>query len=113
VPDAYDSNRVNLATYGTASKFGGLNAQEVFELVATDQPIPGTTPYKLLHGDDSSDPGASSGTDSDASAPTGTDGTGTGTAEANDPATAAATPPADDEFVTALTAPVECEATAQ
>ncbi|MDR2114672.1 MAG: LCP family protein, partial [Bifidobacteriaceae bacterium] len=41
--------RVRLAEWGQGNKFGGASAKEVFDYLALDQPVPGTTPYKLLH----------------------------------------------------------------
>ncbi|MCL2802883.1 MAG: LCP family protein [Micrococcales bacterium] len=50
VPAWSDSNRVEPDDYGSSNPMG-MTAQEVFEYLATDQPIPGTVPYKLINPD--------------------------------------------------------------
>ncbi|MDR1634884.1 MAG: LCP family protein [Bifidobacteriaceae bacterium] len=107
VPAPEDPDRVKLATWGNPDKFGGLTAAEIFELIARDQPVPGTTPYKVANPDAAEQgPSASAGASAAASAdPTG-DGTGT-------PGGGSATPPADDDFITPLTAPVTCAVAGQ
>jgi LCP family protein required for cell wall assembly len=92
--DPVDSNRVVLAGYGTASRFGGLNAEEVFARIATDQPIPGTTPYKVLNAATAPDPSSPASADPSSGN------------EAAPPLDATPTP--DEEFVTPVEAPVTC-----
>jgi LCP family protein required for cell wall assembly len=102
-----DPNRVRLATWGSPNRLGGLNAQEIFELIARDQPIPGTTPYKVAHPGDTDDADRSPSADTsvaaspDSGADPGSGAAGSGTD---------AIPPADDDFITPLTAPVTCDA---
>jgi LCP family protein required for cell wall assembly len=112
VQDTQDTNRVRLASWGAPNRFGGLNAAEVFELIALDQPIPGTTPYKVANPeplDDTSDPSDPSGGDPIGQDPTGEASQGAGGATGTDGAVPQTTvPPADPDFVTPLTAPVTC-----
>jgi LCP family protein required for cell wall assembly len=103
--------RVRLATWGDDSRFGGLNAAEIFELLATDQPIPGTTPYKVAHPETTplEEPDAVPPADSTSSPADGSTGQ-----EGSDAPTAPASPEAaDEDFVTPLNAPVTCEVAGQ
>jgi LCP family protein required for cell wall assembly len=108
-PFAYEGQRVRLTDWGQSDKFGGLGASELFELFALDQPIPGTVPYKLVHGE------APEVTDQPSTTPASPDPADP-TAPADpanpDPPTSA-TPAADDDFVTAANAPVTCEVVGQ
>jgi LCP family protein required for cell wall assembly len=104
VQDTQDPNRVRLATWGNSNRFGGLNAEEVFARLAADQPVPGTSPYKVSQPDAAGSPsqpagGAATATDADPLGPTG---------GAETPGGSAPTP--DDDFITPLTAPVSCPA---
>jgi LCP family protein required for cell wall assembly len=105
-PDSIDANRVKLASWGTDSRFGGLNAAEIFELIATDQQIPGTVPYKLANpeapsGAASAEPDQTASQAPDNSPPDG-------------PNAVAVTPEADDDFVTPRTVPTaECKVEGQ
>jgi hypothetical protein len=105
--DSRDNNRVRLSQYSDRSRFGGLGANEIFELLATDQTIPGTTAYKVEHPEDagSEGDGASPGVDgpSDPSTP----------AETPAPGASDGAPAPDKEFVSPVTAPVTCEAAGQ
>ncbi|MDR1117798.1 MAG: LCP family protein, partial [Bifidobacteriaceae bacterium] len=105
--DSNDNNRVRLSQYSDRSRFGGLGANEIFELLATDRTIPGTVAYKVEHpeeeqsGGDGSTPGVDEPTDP--STP----------AETPDPGASDNAPAPDKEFVSPVTAPVTCEAAGQ
>jgi LCP family protein required for cell wall assembly len=98
VPVSPAGQRVRLSQYGSGSSFGGLGASELFQLLAADQPIPGTTPYKVAN-----DTGQTATGEDPGGGTPGTDATGGGDGTVTPP------PPADDDFVTALDVPVTCE----
>jgi LCP family protein required for cell wall assembly len=116
VQDLYDRNRVQLAEWGQGDRFGGLSAEGVFEVIGRDEAVPGTVPYKLAHPEDLSDADQSGWPDpSDPSAQEGGSAGDPGAVDAAggaEPETSA-TPSADDEFVTPLTAPVTCQMAGQ
>jgi LCP family protein required for cell wall assembly len=111
IPVTSAGQRVRLSAWGSGGRFGGLGAEEIFELMATDQPIPGTTPYKVAHAQ------------TDTASPAPPEATNPGsplTASPDDavspdpaPPASAAPPAADEDFVTPLTAPVTCEVAGQ
>ncbi|MDR1441300.1 MAG: LCP family protein [Bifidobacteriaceae bacterium] len=88
-----DKDRVILAEWGTPGRFGGLNAQEVFQVMAADQPVPGTTPYKAAH------PETPASTEPSTPPPD---------SSSKEPGATTDLPPSDDEFVTPLKAPTKC-----
>ncbi|MDR1186004.1 MAG: LCP family protein [Bifidobacteriaceae bacterium] len=94
-----DSNRVVLAEYGSKDRFGGLGATEIFALIATDRPVPGTIPYKLSNPEPASD----------AASPDPADPSAAGTPGAAPETSTDAAPTADEEFVTPVDAPVTCQ----
>jgi LCP family protein required for cell wall assembly len=99
--DQQDNNRVRLATWHDQSRFGGLNAEELFEVLARDEPVPGTAPYKVLHPDTGSDAVPSD----EPSASGGAEGTlGGGEAGGQGGAGGADAPMPDDDFVSPVTA---------
>jgi LCP family protein required for cell wall assembly len=106
IPITAAGDRVRLSEWGDGERFGGLGAAQIFELLATDQPIPGTTPYKVAHGlaDAASPTPDPAGAQTPADSPT---------PLAPTAPTAPATPAADEDFVTPLTAPVTCEVAGQ
>jgi LCP family protein required for cell wall assembly len=124
VVDAGDGVHVRLAASAGA---GGYSAQDVFDALATDSPVPGTTAYKLAHPDpaatetsEASDGSDESGEASDevyqasgvqASVETAYDPVQvTSSGATQGPSTGASADPApDDGVVTGSNAPVTCE----
>jgi LCP family protein required for cell wall assembly len=50
VPVVGAGNRVRLAQQGSSSHLSGANAEEVFEALRLDEPVPGTAPYNAIRG---------------------------------------------------------------
>jgi LCP family protein required for cell wall assembly len=104
-PFNFAGNRVRLSEWSSPDKYGGLGASALFELMALDQPIPGTAPYKAANPEPTGDD-ADPSTDPASPDPAPTAGA--------DPSAGGTAPPTpDDEFVTPMTAPVTCEAAGQ